>query len=358
MSGSVNLNRYLSYYDKTIDFHFCRLDEIDLLETFIDDHWKHGHALAKSRNLMDWQHLDSGHKCYNFILAKERSNGDLLAIQGFITTRQFDPEIAAPALCGAIWKSICEDRYPGIGIILQELMIQQVPHQVLFGLGMSRITEHMNRSKHHQLGLLHQYYILNPDRTCFHLIDRAPKTRHNRVPTETEKIFALMDETAFREQADRLSSKIPTFKSKLYYINRYYQHPTYHYSATAIYDERCTLSAIFFWRKCCHQDACCIRIVDYIGDSSEISGCQVLFEKLLRQENAEFIDFFQVGLEQKNLLSAGFQDRNDSDIVLANYFEPFVLQNVDLNYAWNGPMTPLLYKGDADMDRPNIIEVR
>lgn len=355
MKGSINLERYLSYYDKTIDFHFCRLDEIDLLETFIDNHWKHGHALAKSRELMDWQHLDAEHNRYNFILATEKSSGALIAIQGFITTRQFDSEITSPALCGAIWKSICEDQYPGVGIILQELMIQRIPHQVLFGLGMSRITEHMNRSKHHQLGVLRQYYILNPDCICFHLADQVPKVRQDGFRAATEKVFSLIDESAFCNQADYLYFKIPPFKSKLYYINRYYKHPMYHYSATAVYDECRTLSAIFFWRKCYHQDTCCIRIVDYIGNGSEINGCRALFEELLRQENAEFIDFFQIGLEQKYMLSAGFQDRNDSEIILANYFEPFVLKNVDLNYAWNGPMTPLLFKGDADMDRPNLI---
>ena len=44
------------------------VNEVDKLESFIDNHWKKGHALVKSRALLDFQHLNKDEKCYNFII--------------------------------------------------------------------------------------------------------------------------------------------------------------------------------------------------------------------------------------------------------------------------------------------------
>lgn len=357
MEHTARLKRYLSVFERDIDFHFCRPEEVGLVEQFIEDHWKKGHALARCRELMDWQHYDAQRDRYNFVLALDRKSGELLALQGFITTAQFDPEIQSPALCGAIWKSICEDRYPGVGIVLREIMIHQAPHAFIFGLGMSQITQRTARADKFQIGLLHQNYILHPDRTEFCLAAPSPVAP---APIEGDGLsrFRSLTEETYLAQGASLRGKIPPFKSVRYYVGRYFRHPVYSYHATGVYGKDGDLGAVFFWRKCFAQDSCSLRIVDYIGDGSELHGCKGQFDALLRQEDAEYIDFYQTGLPQQELLSAGFLDRGKTGAVIANYYEPFVLQNVEINYAWSGQTPPLLFKGDADMDRPNLIEVK
>ena len=350
-----NFSKLFSVYQSKVDFHFCQPNEIVQVEEFIECHWKREHALAHNRALMNWQHYDKESNHYNFILATDCRTGEILALQGFITTRVFDSQITSPALCGAIWKSICEDKYPGVGILLQTWMITNVEHQVLFGLGMSNITERVNRSEHRKLGFLRQYYILNPKKHHFALADRIEKSEKLTEEVCEQKSFCLLDGQKFLKTVSVVSDKIPFFKSAVYYQHRFLEHPVYQYTATGIFQKDAGLQAVFFWRKCFYQGSCCLRIVDYIGDGSELQGCLPLFHAMLMEEDAEYIDFYQTGISRENMLSGGFLDRADSDIIIPNYYEPFLRQNVELNYAWEGPCQPWLFKGDADMDRPNRI---
>ena len=64
-----------------------------------------------------------------------------------------------------------------------------------------------------------------------------------------------------------------------------------------------------------------------------------------------------VGIPREYFLRAGFHVRRESDIVLTHYFEPFLLENDDVAYEWDNHEVPvLIFKGDADLDRPNVIK--
>tara|TARA_B100000029_G_scaffold489450_1_gene547228 strand:- start:327 stop:581 length:255 start_codon:yes stop_codon:yes gene_type:complete len=81
--------------------------------------------------------------------------------------------------------------------------------------------------------------------------------------------------------------------------------------------------------------------------------------RLLIQYNAEYIDFYNFGIEKRVLVSNGFIKREPkSDIVIPNYFEPFQKKNVDLYFAFkcNKKYRFIINKGDGDQDRPSIIE--
>ena len=56
---------------------------------------------------------------------------------------------------------------------------------------------------------------------------------------------------------------------------------------------------------------------------------------------------------------SGLHKNNFNDqIVVPNYFEPFVKQNINLRWAIktsNSIMTPM-FKGDCDQDRPNKLQ--
>ena len=195
----------------------------------------------------------------------------------------------------------------------------------------------------------------------FQLVDNYfDSPRYNPLASSNAGMkFVNCTETFMFLEGDVLSY-IPDYKSKTYYINRYLKHPYYTYHATKIHDEQNNVvSAVFFWRFCEFNGAKCIRVVDFFGNPASLSGQCKNFQRLLIEEDAEFIDFINVGIGHEFFESAGFVNRASTPIVLANYFEPFMLKNVDvsLRYAWSSTnnLPPLFFKGDADQDRPNII---
>ena len=65
-----------------------------------------------------------------------------------------------------------------------------------------------------------------------------------------------------------------------------------------------------------------------------------------------------MGFNAEVLLAAGFKRNIDDEIVIPNYYKPFLPQNVELDYAFKtivGRPKLKIYKADADQDRPNLI---
>lgn len=71
----------------------------------------------------------------------------------------------------------------------------------------------------------------------------------------------------------------------------------------------------------------------------------------------EYIDFYYYGIPNRYLLKTGFKiKKNNSNIILPNYFEPFFRGNININYAIKEKSfkhNQFLFKGDCDQERPN-----
>jgi hypothetical protein len=139
-------------------------------------------------------------------------------------------------------------------------------------------------------------------------------------------------------------------------VNRYYRHPIYRYGFIGIKNLHGTVDAVFVYRKCSAEDAAGIFIVDYIGKTDVLKGSYSAFVEFLQSKNAEYISFPCSGIEDEILREAGFLLRDDSDVIVPVYYEPFVRTNVNLDYHYwtkDGLQDAIIVKGDADQDRPN-----
>ncbi|MCI8756830.1 MAG: hypothetical protein HFG18_09625 [Oscillospiraceae bacterium] len=350
--------KFYPYYSDRYDIRFCRTGERDQLVEFIESYWKHNHALVLSPDLLTWQHLDQKRGIYTFSVAQYRDTGKFHAIQGFILSSQFDSSICNPIRWGAIWKNQEDISEPGLGILVEQHMAKYAPAAVGVGIGLSPGSRGIGKKHGNVLGKVARYYILNPHMSQFKLAKNTVDIKAPHTPYDPDKYIVELSETEYLSLPDAAFEKVPFFKSKWYYVNRYYRHPIYRYHASAVRRGEEPI-AVLFWRICNYQNACCLRIVDYIGTGEEMYGCQEEFLRMVEEHHAEFLDFMNVGIAPECFANAGFLNRRDSDIVLAHYFEPFLLENDDLDYEWDNPSIPvLIFKGDADMDRPNIIEVR
>jgi len=67
----------------------------------------------------------------------------------------------------------------------------------------------------------------------------------------------------------------------------------------------------------------------------------------------------QFGLPEKEFIKSGFVKAGDSqNLVIPDYFEPFVKSNIDIFFARKSENIEndiILFKGDGDQDRPNSV---
>jgi hypothetical protein len=350
-------------YEAEYEFKFCGLEDIDRTLEFIDQHWQHNHILTRSRELLDWQHLDTKNRRYNFVLAIHRKTNEIHGLVGFIMSSIYDSGIESPIRWGAIWKIREDIGARGLGIGLKWFLYTHAEAPYLGGIGLSRYSREINTKLGEEVGKLNLYYMLNASRKAYRLVEQYDDVSFPCVDVTSAASFRQLTERDFAKEINaEYLKRIPPYKSHLYYINRYFKHPIYKYYFTKITDESFQKEACFVWRFCEHQEDKCIVIVDYIGNGEELSGHYHDFQKLLITHNAEYISFFNLGIDDRYLIDAGFQDRKASNIIIPVYYEPFVMKNVELDYHYDTVdqtfVNPMIFKGDADQDRPNYIPVK
>ena len=75
------------------------------------------------------------------------------------------------------------------------------------------------------------------------------------------------------------------------------------------------------------------RIVDFLGQEKYLSNSVNQIIGLLKDRQAEYIDFYQYGLNELALEKAFFRNKNQNEgLIVPNYFEPFENRNIEINY--------------------------
>ncbi len=344
------------------NINYCLESELPELQQFINDYWKNNHVLATSKKLMDWQHYDDETKIYNFIIAKHNKTNRIHAILGFIPTYHYDKSIKNVDLWLTIWKVRDEIKFSGLGLILLNFLVSKKhPHSISV-TGINKETVPVYKHLGYTVGLLDHYYIVNEHMKTFFIIEGYKKQINLENKIDNKKFILFINKTDFiclKNEIDQLLPRINRpQKSYNYIYNRYLCHPIYKYLFYGIIQNNALL-AIIIIRLISYKSSNILRLVDFIGKENSLNGIYNEIEKLLVHYNAEYIDFYNYGFNEKSLLSNGFKKRElNSDIVIPNYFEPFEKMNVDLHYAFKccRDYAFIINKGDGDQDRPNIIE--
>ncbi len=79
------------------------------------------------------------------------------------------------------------------------------------------------------------------------------------------------------------------------------------------------------------------------------------FHVIMNAENAEYIDILNFGIAEKIFYKLGFNKLDvKGNIIIPNYFEPFLLENIEINCAYRGTDEYVIFKADSDQDRPSF----
>ena len=343
-----------------IDVGFCRLEEREKLQKFIDLHWRKGHVLATSQSLLDWQHLDREQGRYNFVLA--RTGNTIGGVLGFIPLRHFDSELD-PHLWLAIWKLHDELRGSSAALAMLGFLHEHLRPMSIGAIGISEMVKPIYNALGYQTGALEQWYRVNQEFSSFQLIDNFDGHYTSKADHESGVSFSQATTSDLADDGPLAlligQSKAVPKKSPRYVRRRYLEHPFYQYDLVKL-EQNQTMIGLLVLRRVAHEEGTALRLVDVVGGDAALAGCRDALQALLNRYHAEYVDFYCAGFSNDSLSRAGLLKRNhmETKTIVPAYFEPFERRNVEFYYAHNAgsDMNYRICLGDSDQDRPNHIE--
>lgn len=333
------------------------LCEYDKLFKFIKYSWKENHAFVKSRELLDFQHLDKEREVYHFIVAENQETGEFDALVGYIPLSQFDKSLEENGdYWGAIWKrrdDIVNDEIKGMGFFVWDRLFRLPNFKSHGAISMSNDARMMYKARRLPIDIMNQYYILNEDIKEFHIAGNIVNQSIVK-PTFDKETCELRWVDLNEIKDDEVKPIYRPFKSLQFFINRYKKHPIYHYGFLGLF-KGCELKAILAVREISVNNSKVLRIVDVLGDLQ--GNIYKSSQKLMNDNGYEYIDILNYGIDEFLFSTMGFSKLNlDSETpIIPNYFEPFVQDNVKFEISYKAKFPYIAFKGDADQDRPNIL---
>ena len=204
-----------------------------------------------------------------------------------------------------------------------------------------------------QIGELAHYYLPNINVKNFYIAEH--------VDVKQVSFLQYPGDIAIREIhieqiQERIDCTYRPRKSISYLKNRYLNHPFYKYCFWGIFDSE-RLVSIWTLRIIKMNKSRAIRIVDILGNIEYLPCLSAELQKMLVDIGAEYMDILNYGINEEVFFNLGFLKLNPiGDVIIPNYFEPFERKNIRIEFAYKADFNYVIFKGDSDQDRPNIIQ--
>jgi hypothetical protein len=332
------------------EIRFCQYDELNLLQDFLTKFWSKNHVFARSLKLLRWQHLNTEDEIINFVVAYNKNSKEFDAILGFIPTSQYDLNIKNRDIWLAIWKVKEEFASTGIGLQVLLFLNSHYKNSSIGVLGISKDAMKIYKAFSYKTGVLKHFYIKNDSLTDYSI---ASFNNVNNINYSANTNIDIKQITDKEFLSANISYQYTPYKTKEYYVNRYFNNSFYEYTFNAIVIKN-NILGVFITRKIIVDKASCIRIVDWIGDYSK--NLYNEFQKLLQKNDAEYIDFLCKVPNEDEISEMGFLEKNANNEIIPNYFEPFLKKNVSIEFAYKAKESNYaFFKADGDQDRPSLM---
>lgn len=346
----------MNKFDEKYEFKFANHSDRSSLIDFIKKNWDKNHILATNPNFFSYEHENENN--INFILAINKNLNRIEAIQGFIP---YTKNIFKGHVCGVITCVSEKSKTPFLGIETMRRMELMTKLESYCGIGTNPKTmlPLVKKILKRSTGKMKHYFMLNPNLNEYKIANINQKI----LSTEEFKFsknFLLHEIFLFSEVIKNgldLSKKylnIP-YKDEWYIEKRYFMHPIYKYRIFIIKDKKLKSRSLLIAREININKSKLLRFVDFIGKISDLKHIGFAVNKILIDDEYEYIDFLCAGVEKDYLIKANFLlKKEDNDInIIPNYFEPLVMKNSIINYETNNKEM-ILFKADADQDRPRF----
>ena len=224
-------------------------------------------------------------------------------------------------------------------------------------LGINKSLPPIFRALNYCSSIMEHYYIVNPKVKEFCIIEiENNKLIPNPIISKNKITYRqVFKKELLLNKYKYSSNNFTCFKSSSFFINKYFNHPIYKYKLFHLEDNAKNY-ALIVTRTINIKNTNVVRVIDFEGNESLISYIGEFLLYLLKEENAEYIDFMQYGIKRNYFLNCGFNLLNyKQKNIIPNYFEPFVKENIPLLFSYNISKNNKIriFKGDGDQDRPN-----
>tara|TARA_B100001175_G_C19454490_1_gene613061 strand:- start:29 stop:1030 length:1002 start_codon:yes stop_codon:yes gene_type:complete len=325
--------------------------DIDGIMTFIHHNWKNNHILSRNKSFFKYEHQYKNK--LNFIIAKNEDK--IEGILGFISTSTKD----ITNVFTVIWKVEENNANPVLGIQLLNYLKNLKGVKNVLSVGINKNTLQIFEYLNIYTNKLNQYVLINEAIKDFK-IATVPKTKIKNIEPKKYlddfNVRKINDKNEL-DNFDFLKYKfnIP-YKSKDYFIKRYFKHPIYNYDVYAVFKKE-NINSLYFTRLQPYNNSHVIRIVDFIGEQNTMYSFSKFISKLIISEAFEYADFYCFGIDDNIMKESGFQIVNtqNNELVIPNYFQPFVKKNIPIYFFANTKEVEKIkiFKGDGDQDRPS-----
>ena len=344
----------MNKFDERYDIRLASTSDTDNIMFFIDKYWSKGHIMSRDKELFKYEYADGDN--LNFILAIDKNIKQIEGIFGFIKCSN-TKDANKKDIWGSMWMvNDLHKNIPFLGIELAKRVFTLTGCRTHIGNGANpKTTAPLRRIFFgDKVVKMKQYYLLNSyidDYKIAVIKDRVNAPTISMQNETTLRAFHSIDEVKNHFDIENIYA-IP-YKDNWYVNKRYFCHPYYTYTVYGLADGIGKIGALMMARVVECNGRKVFRLVDYIGNQELFAGLSKQFDKLIKDNVFEYIDFYTHGFDEESISKAGFKLRTDDDLnIIPNYFEPFLRENIDIwaHYKLDGT---LFFKADGDQDRPN-----
>jgi len=337
--------------------HAVFADEEKIIN-FIKTDWKADHIFVKDQDFFRYQYEDVG--SLNFFIAEHGITREIIGILGYIN---YSENCKSSDIFLALWKVRSHLEDPFLGVKLLDYLIKDLDPQRLHCVGINKKTTGIYKYMGYLTGAMDHYFYLNKKTKTFK-IAYFPEESTNEFISESLDVFSsdytldLLDGQEDLKQAYEKLNVINMIPSKSfgYLRKRYLLHPIYKYQIFALkekWSDKCV--AIVFLREVVQNQTKVLRMIDFVGSIDKITYLLNKITNYVDENSYEYMDFYCAGIDKELLKTTPLKNLKDfKNVVIPNYFEPFVQQNIDIFYFTNCKENFYFFKGDGDQDRPNI----
>ena len=250
---------------------FLKETDFPKVSRFINNEWKEGHILSKSKDLFDWQYLNEN-KSYNFIILK--IDNEILGILGFIPSARYDKNLIEENIIWlALWKISEKIKQKGIGLKMISFLQKNVAHIGIGVNGINKTIQPIYKALGYQTDNLNHYYSVN--KNFQPKLISSPENYNHPSLNPKGLGWILLNENDFENFKEKFPYKIcSNYKNKktpFYFLNRYIKHPYYCYKVYLIPHPNQKEVALISIRMDKRNNSKVIRIVDYCGNIEILS---------------------------------------------------------------------------------------
>lgn len=341
-------------FDERYEIRQATVEDIPAIMDYIEDDWRSGHIMARNREFFEYEFLeDDGN--VNVIIAIDKTKNTIEGMIGYLCASK-DPDKKD------IWGSIWKVRDGNVSLLGAEIMkrletISGCRYNLGTGANPKTNIPLMRVMFRRKANKMKHYYLVNEkpqDGYKIAKIVNAPEiilndedcSDYKVVPvSKAEELSGLFEQACCKEA-------VP-YKDVWYIDKKFFKHPIHKYEIYGIKNGD-QFVGMFVMRLQEANGSKCYRMVDYIGDFEAIKYTKAFWTKFMNDNrDVEFVDFYCLGMDDEDMLGAGFSLLADEDAnIIPNYFAPFCQQNIDIWVHY--PVEGVTFtKADGDQDRPN-----